>query len=71
MSDLSAGDMVITPKGLIGLLSHVTPAGMAAIRFGQNVQLHYHKAHLVRRATRAEVDASSLRGVGCNQANDP
>jgi hypothetical protein len=65
----TTGDMVVTGSGSVGLLSHVTSSGMAAIRFGNNAPTRCYKLHSIRRATFDEIQASPLKGVGCNQSD--
>ena len=66
---VTKGDMVITPSGGIGLLLGFTPWGRAAVQFVHNGRCTYYGNAELRPATVAEIEASGLAGVGCNQAN--
>lgn len=63
---LNAFDMVITPDGNIGLLTHVVKT-QATVQFdAAGSSKRYHLSGL-RRATEQEIQESGLEGVGCNQ----
>lgn len=67
---LAVGDMVTTPSGRIGLLMGFSPTGRTAVQFANNGPWHYFTPARLRRATRDEIEASPLAGVGCNQADE-
>jgi hypothetical protein len=66
------GDMVVTPGGKIGLLVEHRPKKPIGfgVQFVNNGDLRWFQSRELRRATLEEIEASPLRGVGCNQANE-
>ena len=69
--DMAAGDMVIvrrtglTGSGRIGLL--IKRGDRNEVQFGASGPVMYYTRRSLRRATRAEIKAAGLSGVGANE----
>lgn len=66
------GDMVVTRRGRIGLLSQIWPNAInqAVVQFGAAGPFRAYKLGNLRRATMQEIEEAGLHGVGCNQAEE-
>jgi hypothetical protein len=67
------GDMVITTRGRMGLLSRLTPDRVrdaVVVVYDAAGTRRSYRSHTLRRATVAEIKAAGLWGVGCNQGDE-
>jgi hypothetical protein len=66
------GDMIITTRGRMGVLSRLTPDRVrdATVVYDASGTHRSYRSHTLRRATVAEIKAAGLWGVGCNQGDE-